>query len=212
MSDYGLISMNLHYFEQQVENSLTPYILEEREMRATQIDIFSRLMRDRILWVAGPVNDNMSTIVQAQLMYLDSADNLPITMHIDSPGGSVKSGLSMVDVMQYIKSDIITVNTGMAASVGSVLLGAGTKGKRSSLRFSKTMLHQTSGGAGGNIQDARINFVEWEKVNKILFELLGEFCGKPAEVVEKDSTRDFWLSAQEAVEYGIIDEVISRKK
>jgi ATP-dependent Clp protease, protease subunit len=212
MSDYGLSSMNLHYFEQQVENSLTPYILEEREMRATQIDIFSRLMRDRILWVAGPVNDNMSTIVQAQLMYLDSADNLPITMHIDSPGGSVKSGLSMVDVMQYIKSDIITVNTGMAASMGSVLLGAGTKGKRSSLRFSKTMLHQTSGGAGGNIQDARINFVEWEKVNKILFELLGEFCGKPAEVVEKDSTRDFWLSAQEAVEYGIIDEVISRKK
>ena len=212
MSDYGLSSMNLHYFEQQVENSLTPYILEEREMRATQIDIFSRLMRDRILWVAGPVNDNMSTIVQAQLMYLDSADNLPITMHIDSPGGSVKSGLSMVDVMQYIKSDIITVNTGMAASMGSVLLGAGTKGKRSSLRFSKTMLHQTSGGAGGNIQDARINFVEWEKVNKILFELLGEFCGKPSEVVEKDSTRDFWLSAQEAVEYGIIDEVISRKK
>ena len=212
MSDYGLSSMNLHYFEQQVENSLTPYILEEREMRATQIDIFSRLMRDRILWVAGPVNDNMSTIVQAQLMYLDSADNLPITMHIDSPGGSVKSGLSMVDVMQYIKSDIITVNTGMAASMGSVLLGAGTKGKRSSLRFSKTMLHQTSGGAGGNIQDARINFVEWEKVNKILFELLGEFCGKPVEVVEKDSTRDFWLSAQEAVEYGIIDEVISRKK
>jgi ATP-dependent Clp protease protease subunit len=204
--------MNLHYFEQQVENSLTPYILEEREMRATQIDIFSRLMRDRILWVAGPVNDNMSTIVQAQLMYLDSVDNMPITMHIDSPGGSVKSGLSMVDVMQYIKSDIITVNTGMAASMGSVLLGAGTKGKRSSLRFSKTMLHQTSGGAGGNIQDARINFVEWEKVNKILFELLGEFCGKPAEVVEKDSTRDFWLSAQEAVEYGIIDEVISRKK
>ena len=212
MSDYGLSSMNLHYFEQQVENSLTPYILEEREMRATQIDIFSRLMRDRILWVAGPVNDNMSTIVQAQLMYLDSADNLPITMHIDSPGGSVKSGLSMVDVMQYIKSDIITVNTGMAASMGSVLLGAGTKGKRSSLRFSKTMLHQTSGGAGGNIQDARINFVEWEKVNKILFELLGEFCGKPAEIVEKDATRDFWLSAQEAVEYGIIDEVISRKK
>ena len=118
----------------------------------------------------------------------------------------------MVDVMQYIKSDIATINTGMAASMGSVLLGAGTKGKRSSLRFSKTMLHQTSGGAGGNIQDARINFQEWEKVNKILFELLGEFCGKPADVVEKDSTRDFWLSAEEAVAYGIIDEVIRTKK
>ena len=212
MSDYGLSSMNLHYFEQQVENSLTPYILEDREMRVTQMDIFSRLMRERLLWVAGGVDDRMSTVVQAQLMYLDSVDKMDITMHIDSPGGSVKSGLSMVDVMQYIKSDIITVNTGMAASMGSVLLGAGTKGKRSSLRFSKTMLHQTSGGAGGNIQDARINFVEWEKVNKILFELLGEFCGKPAEVVEKDATRDFWLSAEEAVAYGIIDEVIKSKK
>ena len=212
MSDYNVSSSKMDYFEKQIEGSLTPYILEEREMRATQIDIFSRLMRDRILWVAGPVNDNMSTIVQAQLMYLDSADTLPITMHIDSPGGSVKSGLSMVDVMQYIKSDIATINTGMAASMGSVLLGAGTKGKRSSLRFSKTMLHQTSGGAGGNIQDARINFEEWEKVNKILFELLGEFCGKPADVVEKDSTRDFWLSAEEAVAYGIIDEVIRTKK
>jgi ATP-dependent Clp protease protease subunit len=212
MSDYNVSSSKMNYFEKQIEGSLTPYILEEREMRATQIDIFSRLMRDRILWVAGPVNDNMSTIVQAQLMYLDSADTLPITMHIDSPGGSVKSGLSMVDVMQYIKSDIATINTGMAASMGSVLLGAGTKGKRSSLRFSKTMLHQTSGGAGGNIQDARINFQEWEKVNKILFELLGEFCGKPADVVEKDSTRDFWLSAEEAVAYGIIDEVIRTKK
>jgi ATP-dependent Clp protease protease subunit len=212
MSDYNVSSSKMDYFEKQIEGSLTPYILEEREMRATQIDIFSRLMRDLILWVAGPVNDNMSTIVQAQLMYLDSADTLPITMHIDSPGGSVKSGLSMVDVMQYIKSDIATINTGMAASMGSVLLGAGTKGKRSSLRFSKTMLHQTSGGAGGNIQDARINFQEWEKVNKILFELLGEFCGKPADVVEKDSTRDFWLSAEEAVAYGIIDEVIRTKK
>jgi len=212
MSDHNVSSMNLHYFEQQVENSLTPYILEEREMRATQIDIFSRLMRDRLLWVAGPVNDNMSTIVQAQLMYLDSVDNLDITMHIDSPGGSVKSGLSMVDVMHYIKSDIRTVNTGMAASMGSVLLGAGTKGKRSSLRFSKTMLHQTSGGAMGNIQDARINFEEWEKVNKILFELLGDFCGKTAKQVEKDATRDFWLTAEEAVKYGIIDEVIKTKK
>lgn len=212
MSDYNVSSSKMDYYENQIENSLTPYILEEREMRATQIDIFSRLMRDRILWVAGPVNDNMSTIVQAQLMYLDSVDALPITMHIDSPGGSVKSGLSMVDVMQYIKSDIATINTGMAASMGSVLLGAGTKGKRSSLRFSKTMLHQTSGGAGGNIQDARINFVEWEKVNKILFELLGDFCGKPAEIVEKDATRDFWLSADEAVAYGIIDEVIRSKK
>ena len=195
MSEHNLSSMNLHYFENQIEDSMTPYILEEREMRVTQMDIFSRLMRERLLWVAGPVNDRMSTVVQAQLMYLDSTDNLDITMHIDSPGGSVKSGLSMVDVMDYIKCDIRTVNTGMAASMGSVLLGAGTKGKRSSLRFSKTMLHQSSGGAGGNIQDARINFIEWEKTNKILFELLGGYCGKSAEEVTQDATRDFWLSA-----------------
>jgi len=208
----GKGSLDLHYYENKIESSLTPYILEEREMRVTQMDIFSRLMRDRLLWVAGPVDDHMSTIVQAQLMFLDSSDKTDITMHIDSPGGSVKSGLSMVDVMQFISCDIKTVNTGMAASMGSVLLGAGTKGKRSSLRFSKTMLHQTSGGAGGNIQDARINFIEWEKTNKILFELLGEFCSKTPEQVTQDASRDFWLSAEEALEYGIIDEIVKTKK
>jgi ATP-dependent Clp protease protease subunit len=208
----GKGSLDLHNYSTRIESSMTPYILEEREMRVTQMDIFSRLMRDRLLWVAGPVDDRMSTVVQAQLMFLDSSDKTDITMHIDSPGGSVKSGLSMVDVMQYISCDIRTVNTGMAASMGSVLLGAGTKGKRSSLRFSKTMLHQTSGGAGGNIQDARINFVEWEKTNKILFELLGDFCGKTPEQVTEDASRDFWLSADEALEYGIIDEVVKTKK
>lgn len=208
----GKSSSDLHYEGLKIESSMTPYILEERELRVTQMDIFSRLMRDRLLWVAGPVDDRMSTIVQAQLMFLDSSDKTDITMHIDSPGGSVKSGLSMVDVMQFISCDIRTVNTGMAASMGSVLLGAGTKGKRSSLRFSKTMLHQTSGGAGGNIQDARINFIEWEKTNKILFELLGDFCGKSPEQVTEDASRDFWLSAEESVEYGIIDEVVKTKK
>lgn len=205
-------SMDLHYYEKQVEASMTPYIVEERELRATQMDIFSRLMRDRIIWCAGPVNDNMSTIVQAQLMFLDNTESSDITMHIDSPGGSVKSGLSMVDVMDYIASDIVTVNTGMAASMGSVLLGAGTKGKRSSLRFSRTMLHQSSGGVQGNIQDARITMDEWEKINQTLFDLLGGYCDKPAEQVMKDATRDKWLSAQEAVDYGIIEEVVTSRK
>ena len=208
----GKGSLDLHNYTNQIESSMTPYILEEREMRVTQMDIFSRLMRDRLLWVAGPVDDRMSTVVQAQLMFLDSSDKSDITMHIDSPGGSVKSGLSMVDVMNFISCDIRTVNTGMAASMGSVLLGAGTKGKRSSLRFSKTMLHQTSGGAGGNIQDARINMIEWEKTNKILFELLGDFCGKSAEQVINDAQRDLWLSAEEALDYGIIDEIVKTKK
>jgi len=144
-------------------------------------------------------------------MFLDSLDSTDITMHIDSPGGSVKSGLSMVDVMEYINSDIRTVNTGMAASMGSILLGAGTKGKRCSLRFSRTMLHQSSGGFEGNILDAKINMVEWEKLNKTLFELLGEYCNKPSEQVMKDAERDLWLSASDALEYGIIDEIIRKK-
>ncbi len=209
--DRGISGMGLHHYTKQVESSLTPYILEERQMNITVIDVFSRLMMERIIWVAGPVNDSMSTVVQAQLMFLDSIDSTDITMHIDSPGGSVKSGLSMVDVMEYINSDIRTVNTGMAASMGSILLGAGTKGKRCSLRFSRTMLHQSSGGFEGNILDAKINMVEWEKLNKTLFELLGEYCNKPSEQVMKDAERDLWLSASDALEYGIIDEIIRKK-
>lgn len=212
ISDHGLSSMNIYYAQKQVESSMTPYILEERELRATQMDIFSRLMMDRLLWVAGTVNDNMSTVVQAQLMFLDSTASGDITMHIDSGGGSVKSGLSMVDVMEYIKCDIRTVNTGMAASMGSVLLGAGTKGKRSSLRHSTTMLHQSSGGFSGNIQDAEIDWKNWQDVNKELFTLLGEYCGKKPEAVMKDATRDFWLNAEEAKKYGIIDEIIGKKR
>jgi ATP-dependent Clp protease protease subunit len=211
MSDHGVSSLDMHYAKNQIESSMTPYILEEREMRATQMDIFSRLLMDRLLWVAGPVNDGMSTVVQAQLMFLDSVETKDITMHIDSPGGSVKSGLSMVDVMDYIKSDIRTVNTGMAASMGSILLGAGTKGKRSSLKHSRTMLHQSSGSFQGNIQDAEIDMKEWQKINETLFKLLGKYCGKTAKQVAADAARDFWLSADEAKKYGIIDEVIKKK-
>ena len=208
MSDFNISSLALHDYK----NSMTPYILEEREMRATQMDIFSRLMMERIIWCAGPVNDRMSTIVQAQLMFLNSNGSGDITLHIDTPGGSVKSGLGIVDVMDYINCDVRTINTGMAASMGSILLGAGTKGKRCSLRFSKTMLHQSSGGAIGNIQDARITMDEWEKTNDILFKLLGEYTGKTAKQVLKDSSRDKWMTANEALDYGIIDEVIGTKK
>jgi ATP-dependent Clp protease protease subunit len=211
-SEFNLSSSNLDYYSKQIQGSMTPYILEEREMRVTQMDIFSRLMADRLLWVAGPVNDNMSTVVQAQLMFLASNSTEDIKMHIDSPGGSVKSGLSMVDVMEYIPNDIVTINTGMAASMGSVLLGAGTKGKRGSLRHSRTMLHQSSGGFSGNIQDAEVDWQEWQKINEELFILLGNYCDKKAEQVKKDASRDFWLTANEALAYGIIDEVISPKR
>jgi ATP-dependent Clp protease protease subunit len=210
--DQGISSLKLHYHNQKIENSMTPYILEERQMNVAQMDVFSRLMMERILWVAGEVDDNMSTVVQAQLMFLDSIDSNDITMHIDSPGGSVKSGLSMVDVMEYIKSDIRTINTGMAASMGSVLLGAGTKGKRGSLRFSRTMLHQSSGGFRGNIQDAEIDMVEWKKINQTLFDLLGGYCSKKPSQVMKDASRDLWLDSEEALKYGIIDEIVKKKK
>jgi len=208
----GLSSMNLHYYEKQIEGSMTPYILEEREMRVTQMDIFSRLMRDRILWVAGVVNDNMSTVVQAQLMYLDSVENRDITMHVDTPGGSVKSGLSMVDVMRYINSDVATINTGMAASMGSILLSSGTKGKRSSLNFSKVMIHQVSSGAQGHVEDNRISQMESEKYNYILFKMLAENSGKTFEEVLESARRDKWLTSQEALDFGFIDEVITSDK
>ena len=209
-SEHNVSSNTLDLYTK--ESSLTPYILEEREMRVTQMDIFSRLMADRLLWVAGPVNDQMSTIVQAQLMFLSNTAHDDITMHIDSPGGSVKSGLSMVDVMDYIPCDIRTVNTGMAASMGSVLLGAGTKGKRASLRHSQTMLHQSSGGFSGNIQDAKIDWENWQDLNDELFVLLGDYCNKKPDQVKKDATRDFWLSSKEALKYGIIDEIIKPQK
>lgn len=217
----GISSSQFYYWDKlqtnlydgiMTQGSMTPYILEERQMRVTQMDIFSRLMMDRILWLAGPVNDLMSTTVQAQLLFLESVDkNSDITMYIDSPGGSVKSGLSMIDNMQLCEADIRTVNTGMAASMGSVLLGAGTKGKRSTLRFSKVMLHQVSSGYQGNIQDNRINFKESEKYNDILFNLLGDFCDKDAKEVMNDATRDLWLDSEEALAYGIVDNIITKK-
>lgn len=208
--DKKISSLQLHEFGKRIEDNMTPYILEERSMNVTVMDVFSRLMMERIIWVAGPVDDNMSTVVQAQLMFLDSLDNNDITMHIDSPGGSVKSGLSMVNVMDYIKSDIRTICTGYAASMGSILLGAGTKGKRGALEDSEIMLHQSSGHAYGNIQDAEITMNWWKKKNDRLFELLGKYCGKEPEQVMKDASRDFWMSAQDGVEYGIIDEVVRK--
>jgi ATP-dependent Clp protease protease subunit len=192
--------------------SLTPYILEERELRVTQMDIFSRLMMDRIIWLAGPVNDRMSTVVQAQLMFLDNLEVKDVILHVDTPGGSVKSGLSIVDVMNYVSSDIVTVNTGMAASMGSILLGAGTKGKRFTLPNSRVMLHQVSTGAQGNIQDIRRSIAEGEKYNTKLFNMLGEFTNKTPEQVLEDAERDFWLDGEEALAYGIVDGVITNKK
>lgn len=197
----------------QFEASLTPYILEERELRATQMDIFSRLLMDRIIWVSGPVDQRMSDIIQAQLLFLDSVDNKKdITLYINSPGGSVLCGLGIVDLMNYVKSDVATTNIGMCASMGSVLLSAGTKGKRSSLIYSKVMTHQVSHGTQGNVQDTRINQMEAEKYNYILFKMLAENCGKTFEEVLEHSRRDRWYNSDEALQFGLIDEVIGVDK
>jgi ATP-dependent Clp protease protease subunit len=210
--DYNLSSLAIDYAQKSISSSLTPYIPEERQQNVVMMDVFSRLMMDRIIFLAGEVNDTMSLYTIAQLQYLDSTDRTDITFQINSPGGSVSSGLAIIDVMNYIICDIRTINLQLAASMGSLLLGAGTKGKRASLRFAKTMLHQSSGGAYGNIQDAEISMNEWKKINNTLFELLGEYCNKPADKVKKDASRDLWLSAEEALKYGIIDEIVTKKK
>jgi ATP-dependent Clp protease protease subunit len=204
----GISSLNLDSFE----NSMTPYILEEREMRVTQMDVFSRLLRDRIIWVSGPVNQHMSDIVQAQLLFLDSVEKKDISLYINSPGGSVLCGLGIVDLMNYIKSDVATINIGICASMGSVLLSSGAKGKRSSLIYSKVMTHQVSHGSQGMIEETRISQIEAEKYNYILFKLLAKNCGKSFEEMLESSRRDKWFNSHEALEFGLIDEIIGIDK
>lgn len=208
----GISSLNQHYAGLQIKNSLTPYVLEERAMNATAIDIFSRMMFDRIIFLAGPVNDNMAMYTIAQLQYLDSVDNNDITFQINTPGGGIDAGLALVDTMNYVSCDIRTINLQLAASMGSILLGAGTKGKRCSLPNARTMIHQSSGGAGGVLADAEITMREWVKFNNKVFELLGEYTNKTPEQIKIDAARDLWLSSEEALEYGIIDEIITKKK
>lgn len=218
IKDQNIGSNTLHDYETfmsripMIENSMTPAVIEERQMNMTVISVFDRLMVDRILWVAGPVNERMSTIVQAQLLFLEQQNpKKSITMHIDTGGGSVSNGLSIVDVMNYVSSPIQTINTGMAASMGSVLLGAGTKGMRSSLPFSRVMIHQVSSGSRGHVADNRINHLESEKYNYVLFNMLAEFCGKTFEEVLNVANRDKWFNAEEILKFGLIDEVLYPK-
>lgn len=208
----GVSSQISELYQNKVQG-LTPYILEERELRATQMDVFSRLLMDRIIWLSGPVTQQMSDIVQAQLLFLDSVDKRKdITLYVNSPGGSVMCGLGIVDVMNYISADVATINIGMAASMGSVILSSGTKGKRSSLIYSKVMTHQVSHGTEGVIEDTRINQIEAEKYNYILFKLLAKNCGKSFEEMLESSRRDKWFNSQEALEFGLIDDIIGLDK
>ena len=192
---------------------LNPYILEERQLNVTQLDVFSRLMMDRIIFLGTQVDDYTANTLQAQLLYLDSVDpGKDISIYINSPGGSVYAGLGIYDTMQFISSDVATICTGMAASMAAVLLVAGAEGKRSALPHSRVMIHQPLGGAQGQASDIEITAREILKVKKELYTIISTHSGQPYEKVEHDSDRDYWMTAEEALAYGMIDKVLVRNK
>ena len=191
---------------------LNPYILEERQLNVTQLDVFSRLMMDRIIFLGTQIDDYTANTLQAQLLYLDSVDpGKDISIYINSPGGSVYAGLGIYDTMQLVNSDVATICTGLAASMGAVLLTAGAKGKRSALPHSRVMIHQPLGGAQGQASDIEITAREILKTKRELYEILSVHSGVPVKKIEKDADRDYWLSAREAKDYGLIDEVLSKR-
>ncbi|OKY83975.1 MAG: ATP-dependent Clp protease proteolytic subunit [Bacteroidales bacterium 52_46] len=192
---------------------ISPTIIEERQLNVAQMDVFSRLMMDRIIFLGTDVNDYTANVIQAQLLYLDSADpGKDVSIYINSPGGSVYAGLGIYDTMQYIKSDVSTICTGMAASMAAVLLVAGEKGKRFALKHSRVMIHQPMGGAQGQASDIEITAREIQKLKKELYTIISEHSGQPFEKVERDSDRDYWMTAYEAKDYGMIDDVLVRIK
>ena len=192
--------------------NLTPYIMEERRLNVTQMDVFSRLMMDRIIFLGTGIDDQVANIVTAQLLFLESSDaSKDIQIYINSPGGSVYAGLGIYDTMQIIKPDVATICTGMAASMGAVLLVAGEKGKRSALKHSRVMIHQPSGGSQGVATDMEINLREMLKLKKELYDIIAEHSGQTYDWVEKNSERDYWMTSPEAKEFGMIDEVLQRK-
>ncbi len=192
-------------------NNLTPYIMEERRMNVAQMDVFSRLMMDRIIFLGTGIDDQVANIVTAQLLFLESSDSAKdIQIYINSPGGSVYAGLGIYDTMQIIKPDVATICTGIAASMGAVLLVAGEKGKRSALKHSRVMIHQPSGGAQGVASDMEINLREMLKLKKELYDIISEHSGQTYEWVEKASDRDYWMTSTEAKDFGMVDEVLQR--
>jgi ATP-dependent Clp protease, protease subunit len=212
-SKKGLSSLSLHKYASISSSYISPTIIEERQLNIATMDVFSRLMMDRIIFLGLPIDDYVANIIQAQLLYLDSTDpGKDIQIYFNSPGGMVHSGLGIYDTMQYISADVATICTGMAASMGAVLLTAGTKGKRSGLRHSRVMLHQPSGGAEGQASDIEIVAREILKLKRELYEIIALHSGKDVEQVAKDSDRDYWMTAEEAKAYGLIDEVLVRTK
>lgn len=210
----GMNGLALDQYASAITSSyINPTIIEERQLNVAQMDVFSRLMMDRVIFLGTDVNDYTANVIQAQLLYLDSTDpGKDVSIYINSPGGSVYAGLGIYDTMQYISSDVATICTGMAASMAAVLLVAGQKGKRFALKHSRVMIHQPMGGAQGQASDIEITAREIQKLKKELYTIIADHSGQPFEKVERDSDRDYWMTAIEAKEYGMIDDVLIKAK
>lgn len=205
----GISSNTLDGYMKHNITNLTPNIIEERPMNVAVMDVYSRLMMDRIIFLGYPVNDEVANIITAQLLFLESTDrNRDIQLYINSPGGGVYAGLGLYDTMQFVNPDIATICTGIAASMSAVLMAAGAPGKRSALKHSRIMMHQPSAGAAGQASDVQITVNEVRKIKQELYEILSHHTGQSIEKVAKDSNRDFWMTAEEAKEYGLVDEVL----
>src|SRR5206468_13044553 len=205
----GISSNTLYSYNKHLVTALTPNIIEERPMNVAVMDVYSRLMMDRIIFMGYPINDEVANIVTAQLLFLDSTDRTrDINMYINSPGGSVYAGLGIYDTMQYVSPDVATICIGMAASMGSVLLAAGTHGKRAALKHARIMMHQPSGAIGGQATDIEITVKEIRKLKRELYEIVCHHSNQTVEKVEEDFDRDYWLTAEEATTYGLVDEVL----
>ncbi|PCJ25660.1 MAG: ATP-dependent Clp protease proteolytic subunit [Flavobacteriales bacterium] len=209
----GISSTTLDSYSSIYGNYISPTIIEERQMNVVSMDVFSRLMMDRIIFLGVGINDYVANVIQAQLLFLESVDaKKDILLYVNSPGGSVYAGLGIYDTMQYISPDVATICTGMAASMGAVLLCAGAEGKRSALKHSRIMIHQPMGGAQGQASDMEITVKEIIKLKKELYEIISNHSGKSIKDVEKDSDRDYWMTSSEAKDYGMIDEVLIKAK
>ncbi len=209
----GISSQTMHNYTSAYGNYISPTIIEERQLNVATMDVFSRLMMDRIIFLGVPVNDYVANIIQAQLLYLESVDpKKDVQIYLNTPGGSVYAGLGIYDTMQYIAPDVATICTGMAASMGAVLLAAGTKGKRTALKHSRILIHQPMGGAEGQASDIEITAREIQKIKKELYEIIALHSGQKYKKIWEDSDRDFWMTSEEAKDYGMIDEVLVSNK
>ncbi len=208
----GISSLSMHRFQSAYNAYINPTIIEERQLNVAAMDVFSRLMMDRIIFLGVPINDDVANIIQAQLLYLDSTESKSdIQLYINSPGGSVYAGLGIYDTMQLVSSDVATICTGMAASMSAILLTAGSTGKRSALPHSRVMIHQPMGGAEGQATDIEITAREIVKLKKELYEIISLHSSKPLKQIEKDADRDYWMTATEAKAYGMIDEILTKR-